>query len=208
MRNERTISIPGTILLVLLVGSTRSACAHRMKVFAYAEGETVVAEAFFSASQKAVGVAVRVLAPDGDVLTEGVTDGAGEFRFKAAYRCAHRIVARTQDGHRAEYDLPGPELPSALPAYPGPDPAAEDPAQPNPSPAEQAARPALERMVEEAVARQVGPLRKQIEHYESRARVHDVVGGIGYIVGICGLAFFLTGRRRGNVNSHDVHDGR
>ncbi len=55
---------------------------------------------------------------------------------------------------------------------------------------------ALEQRIAEAVAREIRPLRRQLEEAQNRARLRDILGGIGYIVGVMGLVFFLKGRRR------------
>ena len=55
----------------------------------------------------------------------------------------------------------------------------------------------LEAVVEAVVSRHVTPLREQLNAYEDRLRWRDVLGGIGYILGLTGLAAaFSTHRRR------------
>ncbi|MBN9026889.1 MAG: carboxypeptidase regulatory-like domain-containing protein, partial [Rhizobiales bacterium] len=49
--------------------------------------------------------------------------------------------------------------------------------------------------LEIAVARKVAPLAAQIDALQSALRIQDIVGGIGYIVGIFGLVAFLKSRR-------------
>ena len=52
-------------------------------------------------------------------------------------------------------------------------------------------------MIERAVARQIGPVREQLVSYEDEVRWRDVLGGLGYILGITGLAVWLrSGRDR------------
>ena len=52
-------------------------------------------------------------------------------------------------------------------------------------------------MIERAVARQIGPVREQLVSYEDKVRWRDVLGGLGYILGITGLALWLrSGRDR------------
>ena len=50
-------------------------------------------------------------------------------------------------------------------------------------------------LIAETVARQIRPLRRDIERYQHRTRVHDVLGGIGYIFGVMGLAAYFLARR-------------
>jgi nickel transport protein len=56
--------------------------------------------------------------------------------------------------------------------------------------------PALEAAIERAVARQIRPLREQLIAAEDRIRLQDILGGIGFIMGLTGLALWLTSRRR------------
>ncbi|MCS7305470.1 MAG: carboxypeptidase-like regulatory domain-containing protein [Thermoguttaceae bacterium] len=50
--------------------------------------------------------------------------------------------------------------------------------------------------IEEAVRRQIAPLASRLEQMEDRLRWSDVLGGIGYIVGLTGLGFYLLGMRK------------
>lgn len=50
-------------------------------------------------------------------------------------------------------------------------------------------------LVEEAVARQVRPLREQLLAHEERVRLRDILGGIGYILGLAGLVLWWHARR-------------
>lgn len=50
--------------------------------------------------------------------------------------------------------------------------------------------------IEEAVHRQLQPLARKIEHMEDRIRWSDVLGGIGYIIGLTGMGFYLLGMRK------------
>jgi len=51
-------------------------------------------------------------------------------------------------------------------------------------------------LVDRAVSRHVTPLREQLETYEQKIRWHDVLGGIGYIIGLAGLAAYGLARKR------------
>jgi nickel transport protein len=53
----------------------------------------------------------------------------------------------------------------------------------------------VETLVERAVARQIRPLREALEAERSRARLHDILGGLGYIAGLAGLALWWRSRK-------------
>ncbi len=56
----------------------------------------------------------------------------------------------------------------------------------------------LATMVDRAVSRHVTPLREQLDDYEQKVRLHDVLGGIGYIIGLAGMAaYWLAKREKG-----------
>ncbi|WP_343867009.1 hypothetical protein [Caenispirillum bisanense] len=54
----------------------------------------------------------------------------------------------------------------------------------------------LEDTIARAVAREVNPLREQLEAYEEKVRLHDILGGLGWIAGLTGIAFYILARRR------------
>ena len=48
----------------------------------------------------------------------------------------------------------------------------------------------------EAIGRQVAALRRDFDRYRNELRLRDVLGGLGYILGIMGTAFYFLGVRR------------
>ena len=59
---------------------------------------------------------------------------------------------------------------------------------------------ALTRKIEAAVAKRIRPLVREIGELKEEVRFHDILGGIGYILGLAGVAFYFLGvRRRGQA---------
>lgn len=164
--------------------------AHQLSLFVAAEGDQIQGSVRYTGSDPAAGVSIQVLDPQGRLLAELTSDGAGRFSYTARERVDHRLVAATGEGHGAESILFAEELPAALPGPPGGGPA-------TPSGGVSATSGELEAIIERAVARQVRPLREELRAAEERARVSDLLGGIGYIVGIAGLALWWHARRWG-----------
>jgi nickel transport protein len=48
----------------------------------------------------------------------------------------------------------------------------------------------------EAIAHQLAALRRDLNEYENELRLRDVLGGLGYILGIMGVVFYFLGVRR------------
>jgi len=197
---------PGARVLVVaavLLLSGKAAYAHKLKLFASAEGKKISGYAYLSGGARARNVTVQVRRADGKKLADVKADEKGEFSFEAACRCDHVLTVETADGHRAEFTMRADELPDSLPAPSGGAGAPSSPARKAAvSPPKQGGHAAsdIEALVDKAVSRQIAPLRRQIDAYEGKTRLHDILGGIGYILGIAGVAFyFLATRKKGSA---------
>ena len=47
------------------------------------------------------------------------------------------------------------------------------------------------------LSKQIRVLRRQIRESDERLRFRDILGGIGFILGLAGVAFYMKARRRG-----------
>lgn len=175
-------------LLALLL-SASPALAHKLKVFATAEGAVIAGYAYFGGEARAAQSRVTILAPDDAVVHQGETDDQGQFRYTAQRRMDHRIVVEGADGHHADFTVTAAELPDSLPGGP-------TPAKPAQAASAAASTADLQALIDEAVARQIRPLREQLDAYQTKVWWHDVVGGLGYITGLAGLAYGLSRRPR------------
>jgi nickel transport protein len=193
-------------LLVLLVLLVSPASAHKIHVFASAKGTTIEGEVYASGNQPIRNAAVTVLGPRGEKLGETATDDAGAFRFVARQRVEHTFVVDTGDGHHAKYRLPANELPASLPPSEKAPPAASkqrDAASSSPGvPSQESLDTAALHEELEAVHAQVVQLRKQLDAYEQQVRLHDILGGVGVILGLMGASFYFLGVLRKEKAKH------
>lgn len=179
--------------------------AHKVNVFAYVEGDTVVTESYFNDGRKCRDSTIEVFDEGGRKLLEGKTDTEGTFSFHAPVRANLLIRLTASMGHRAEYTVQASELPGGVPedtaVRTAPEaPSAGVPEEPAAEPAEttKQAAPAMadiERAIDRALARQLPPIRRAIEESKDRQRFSDIVGGIGYIIGLMGLALYFRSRQ-------------
>ena len=182
---------------LLLTGGAGPALAHKMKVFASVEGGEIVGYAYFSTGARVQGGGIVVTTPDGQTVFRGRADDQGQFRFAVGGRSDHRITVDGGDGHQASFTVSAGELPDSLPQPPsnGTSSAAQAPAGNAPaSPA--AAGACAPDQLERSLARQLRPLREQIDRWQDRIAWQDVIGGLGYLAGLGGLAFGWANRRR------------
>lgn len=173
---------PAPVLLLVLVLASPPAWAHKLKLFVSLEGTEAVGTVYFAGGGKAAELNGQVLDATGQVVAALRTDAQGAFRFTPPDRRPLRIRFESGDGHLAETTLAaettlGAETP---------------PAAPRPAPADIADTA----QIEAAIARQLTPLRQQIDALDSRARLSDIIGGLGLIAGLFGGWAWLAARRK------------
>lgn len=180
-------------VLSLLLCVPGIALAHNVVGGVYAIGNTIEGEVGFSNGDMAAeGTEIQVTDAAGNELGRVLTDADGLFAFTASQRIEHRFSANLSSGHVLELVLPADELPASLP---GGDAAAAVATAPSAAVFE-GDQAALQAMIEQAVARQVKPLRKELAAYKEKAGLQDIIGGIGYIFGLCGIGIWWRQRQQ------------
>ena len=176
--------------------------AHRVNIFAWVEGDTVLVECKYPDGAKVHEGVIRVLDSAGRELLNGKTNDKGEFSFKVPKQDDLTIVLEAGMGHRADWPLSKQDLP---PAGEAPTPGSAAPPQPvskteAPSPAAKASAPGaaspppadIDQAIEKALDKKLAPvLRMLAEMHEQKVRLTDVLGGIGYIIGLVGVAAYF-----------------
>jgi nickel transport protein len=174
----------------------------------------VVVEGYFSASVKAKDCPVEVFDERAKKIHEGKTDQKGTYSFKTtdlpAFTGGLRIVLEGGMGHKAKYTLKASDIPGSVAKAPLPkDQPRTNQSEVTPETAVVGStqivdQAALMTAVEAAVDKKLDPLVKMLGKQEKLLleqkyggpRLSDVVGGIGWIVGLVGLAAFFWGRNR------------
>lgn len=180
------------ILLMLCFFVVGNAHAHKVNVFAYPEGDRIYVQGYFLDGKKVKSSKVTVYGGDDKPLVEGLTNEEGEFTFPILDKQDLRIVLEAGEGHQAEYRLTsvevvGMQTGSAQRLSTGPTAVTTDATSPMPTHAE----------LRRAVAEGVMPLAREIAELKERRSISDILGGIGFIVGILGAFAYLQARKQG-----------
>lgn len=228
MNRSKSISDPKTGIQNVLIAvfvficlSGSNAQAHKVNLFAYVEGDKVLVEGYFSGNAKARDCAVLVYDETGKKVIDGKTDEKGVWSFKIsdlpAFKGALKFVLDAEMGHKAEYTLSASDIPGSLPGD-KPSVAAEQSQNKEPhatatasSTASTAAvdEAALVAAIEKAVDKKIEPvvrmLGKQekllLEDKQGGPRLSDIIGGIGWILGLAGITAFFLSRGRNSRQS-------
>ncbi len=203
-----------TILNIFLLPSvfcllSSTSQAHKVRIFAYGEGSTVVGEAAFSGGRAPKNSEIIVQdAATGRTLLTCRTDNQGHFRFPIPQeaRRSHldlRIIINVGEGHRGEWLLEAEEY---LVDGEGKSASSSDresvaviaPARKTIKTV-YADKELIRRMVEEAMDKKLGPIKRMlVEGRNQGPNLQDILGGIGYILGLAGIiAHFKSKTHKG-----------
>jgi len=204
------ISIVTVTCLCILPLGVDSASAHRVNVFAWAEGDTIYVESKFAGGKKVKSAKVLVLDPSGEELMAGQTNDRGEFSFKAPKPADLKIVIVAGQGHQGEWTIRAAEL-SDLPPQTASPTSAENIMQSTPNSADtlnsvdvKNAMPdialeakELEVLIESILDKKLKPITGMLADMQQKGpTVEDIIAGIGYIFGLVGIAAYVHSRKK------------
>ncbi|BCS88334.1 hypothetical protein [Pseudodesulfovibrio sediminis] len=171
--------------------------AHKVNIFAYVEGNTVVTDSGYSKSKRVYDGIVEVYdVATGTLLLSGSTNQQGRFDFEIP-EAAHanhmdlRLLLKAGTGHQAEWVVKYAEYGTdTAPAASAKDPAAVQPTAVTSSVGSSE--------VEKIVHRELEPVKRMLaEMHDAGPSMTEIIGGIGWIIGLFGVAAYMKGRRQG-----------
>ena len=192
--------------------------AHKVQMFAHVEGSKVFVEGYFADGKKAKNSEVTVFDnKSGERLLGGKTDDMGKFSFNIPKKTDLRISLNASLGHKTEQVLPGSELPDAggsnMPLR-GTKEHENNPPIPT---LEKGGKGGFERgfsgvkekvasfsqieqvelqvMIEKGIEKGISPLLRGFSECKERVYYSEIIGGIGYIFGIMGIALYFKARK-------------
>lgn len=189
------------VWLAVLLLAAQAAQAHKVLTSVWVEGDSIAGEIGFSSGALAPeGTRVEVLGPGGERLGEAFTDAEGLFRYRPHSPIDHRFKADLGAGHIVEMVLQRAELPLDLRREVDDELGASRASAPRaaavPAPVPAPSTAELQAMIAKTVQREIRPLRQELAAYKEKNDLQAVLGGIGYICGVFGLAFFILCKRR------------
>lgn len=192
-------------VFITMLTCTNMARAHNVTVFAWIDGNTVHVESKFAGGRTPKSAPIEVFDAAGNLLLQGKTDENGEFSFRVPQKTAMKIVLKAGMGHRAEWTIPLEEFgdvaaaPAAETAETGPSAAPAGGAAGKPTPASHATgltEAELQQALEKALDKKLKPLMKLVaESKASGPSMNEIIGGIGYILGLVGIGAYFHARR-------------
>ena len=202
-----------TLPLLLIVLGSLPGHAHKVRIFAWEESGIINTEVKFSGGRPAKNAQISVTSiRDKKELLTGITDSNGMFSFpipdtakKNHYNL--EISVNSGDGHKNSWLLnaadylqinenthqqqPTSSSPTSLQA------AQQAPPEPQKSTMVVVDQEQLSQIIESALDRKLGPIKRSLaEQQEKKPSLQDILGGIGYILGLAGIAAYFKSQKK------------
>jgi nickel transport protein len=162
------------VVFSLCLSSPLLLWAHKVDIYVWVEGDNVLTESFFSGGHRAAHSQIEVFDNNGEKLLTGKTDSQGMFSFKLPKKRGLKIVLRTPEGHRSEVSLKAGE-----------------------NPVEGGRREEIKAVVEKVLDEKLEPMQLRLAESQKRGPgITEILGGIGYIVGLMGIAIYFNNRKK------------
>jgi len=178
-----------------------SVFAHKVNIFAYVEGDKVYTESYFNDGKKCIDSKIEVFDNQGNKLLEGLTDEEGMFSFEIPSKDVIdgdlKVVLTASMGHRAEYIIPANELRGVTGLI------KEKSEEPIPAVSPEISSLDLKQiqsLIEDALDKKLEPIMREMieikKSQEDKISPTEIIGGIGYIIGIFGIIAYFLSRKR------------
>ncbi|RLB43719.1 MAG: hypothetical protein DRH12_02165 [Deltaproteobacteria bacterium] len=191
----------GLSFLILWVFSFPTpAFCHRINVFCWVEGSHVRCQAKFTPGGPVKRGKIAVYSQQTrDKLLTVETDDKGEASFEIPRKAIEnhwdlKVICNAEMGHKNYWIVRASELLGTESQEPLPEqsPAASEPLTQETRISDRQ----LEEVVSRVLERELAPIKKDLaELKQNRITVQDVLGGLGYILGLVGIAFYLSGKK-------------
>ncbi|MCK0126405.1 hypothetical protein MWU76_18590 [Gelidibacter sp. F2691] len=187
------------LILIAALIAPLPALAHNVIASVFPSGSDIEGEIGMSDGSMAVDKLVEVFDEAGNKLGEAKTDGDGFFIYTPTQPITHIFRSDLGAGHVAEATMPGAEVAqlmgqAAADASAGASVLAGDPSS---MPAASAGLSDETRaQIATMLRNELRPIRQEITALKTETNFQSILGGIGYIVGLFGLGFYIAARRK------------
>jgi len=204
------------IILIAVCAVVTPSDAHKVNIFAYAQDGKVHAEGYFVDGSKCKNSLISIIDDKtGEKLIEGRTDDNGQYSFDIPRVASLKLILYAGTGHQNEYILSEEEIRGAMPAAKKktekqPEQKKRGASEPKPIKSEQPAgvqtamnpptsSEDLEVVIGKVVDNKLQPVMRilvKLQEQSKKPGLTEILGGIGYIIGILGIIAYFKGKSR------------
>jgi nickel transport protein len=193
------------VIFIILLNASH-VLAHGVSIFAWVQGDTVHTQSKYMGGKRPNQALIEVFDETGKLLLKGKTDAQGLFSYRAPKKSDMQIVLTAGMGHRAVWTISKEDFQETAVET-------DNHQQMNTitltkseksnlkthhvdeSPENELSTEEVAAIVESILDRKLKPLMERVAALnENRISLSDILGGIGYIVGLVGLAAYMQSR--------------
>ena len=197
-------------IMLWLLFLPASASAHKVTIFAWVDGDAVYTQSKFSGGKRVKNAPVLVYDPKDVLLLEGKTDKNGMFSFKIPQKTSLKIVLKASMAHMAVWQIPVEALggtepdnaakPDGLRNSLRPSSGSMDvqtQEQVSESSTVALGKREIEEIIDASLDKKLAPITEILADSIHRGPgFTEIMGGIGYIFGLVGIALYFANRKR------------
>ena len=199
MKNKPYLILIFIFLIIIIMDV--SVFAHKVNIFAYVEGDKVYTESYFNDGKKCIDSKIEVFDNQGNKLVEGLTDEEGMFSFEIPSEDVIdgdlKVVLTASMGHRAEYTILADELGDTVVSI---EEKLEEPMSVASPETILVDLKEIQLIIEDTLDEKLKPIIREMREIkkfqEDRISTTEIIGGIGYIIGIFGIIAYFLSRKR------------
>ena len=182
-------------IFLIIIMINISAFAHKVNIFAYVEREKIYTESYFNDGKKCVDSKIELFDNQENKLLEGITDDEGAFSFEIPPGDGDlKLVLTASMGHRAEYIIQADELGNIKGLI---EEKIEEPVSAVSPEVSSFDLKEIQSLIEDTLDEKLKPVMREIKKsQEDRISPTEIIGGIGYIVGIFGIVAYFLSRKK------------
>lgn len=187
-----------------------SVSAHKVTIFAWVDGDTVYTQSKFSGGKRVKNAPVLVYDPKDVLLLEGKTDKNGMFSFKIPQKTSLKIVLKASMAHMAVWQIPVEALGGTEPENAAKPDGLRNSLRPSSgsmdvqtqeqvsgSSTVALGKREIEEIIDASLDKKLAPITEILADSIHRGPgFTEIMGGIGYIFGLVGIALYFANRKR------------
>ena len=194
------------------VSAGSRAFAHGVTIFAWIDGDTIRTVSKFSGGKRVKNSTVIIFDTQGNQLLEGKTDENGEFSCTIPQKTGLKIILKSSMGHMAQWIIAAEEINQdsiaanesvSVPIVKAAEKTSSgdvvtETNKKSPNPAMLCLEPQeIRELIDESLDSKLTPILKMMAgSIDCGPKMTEIIGGIGYIVGLVGVALYFANRGR------------
>ena len=199
------------IVFVFLVVSVYPCFAHKVSLFAYSESGRVYTESYFPDGSPVIDGDILVYDSKGNLLVKGKTNKKGLYDFKIHKYDNLKIVLNASMGHRAEFTINKDDLVMGEKGESdsnlntdfqinGQEKSDNETISGSESGVSMG-NDEFRKIISEELSKQLKPvIRKLTMLSQHRVGITEILGGIGYIIGLMGISMYFLSKKSNTKN--------